>query len=272
MLIISLAAHITLAGTFIYMPYYLSNIYRSSGKEGIIWGSVDNKSSGMGEGVSVNGESTIFKEKKTVDNDNKRVEKGRPSTDEGIKEEEQEREAKASFARDNNAANDGDDCNGLDICADRYAPGGDINNRDMNIEYLSAGSGGNNSIGNDIAGIGNGRGYGGYGEYNNTSGGYNKGDGLEGFIVSVRDEVERNKFYPRIARVNELEGTVYVNFHVDKKGRPGSVVVEKSSGYRLLDESAVSTIKKIRHFKDTPEEFMGLDITVPITYKLMRTQ
>jgi len=61
MLIISLAAHITIAGTLIYIPSYLTNNNRGFDNGGVIWGIVGNKEiGGPGEGRGKHGKTIPF--------------------------------------------------------------------------------------------------------------------------------------------------------------------------------------------------------------------
>ncbi|MGN7611925.1 TonB family protein [Magnetococcales bacterium HHB-1] len=52
--------------------------------------------------------------------------------------------------------------------------------------------------------------------------------------------------YPIVARRRGFEGTVFLIVDVDKSGTPLSVKVKKSSGHRILDRSALRTIKRWR--------------------------
>lgn len=49
--------------------------------------------------------------------------------------------------------------------------------------------------------------------------------------------------YPSLALRNHYEGTVVVEFVVDDSGRLASVKIQKSSGFPVLDEEALETIK-----------------------------
>lgn len=50
--------------------------------------------------------------------------------------------------------------------------------------------------------------------------------------------------YPQRARENGWEGLVMLSVHVQSDGKPGEVNVEKSSGYKILDDAAVNAVKK----------------------------
>jgi periplasmic protein TonB len=50
--------------------------------------------------------------------------------------------------------------------------------------------------------------------------------------------------YPAIARKLKLQGTAVVRVLVSPEGQPKNVVLEKTSGVRVLDETAVETVKR----------------------------
>lgn len=84
----------------------------------------------------------------------------------------------------------------------------------------------------------------------------------------VRNEIERQKYYPHIARTKGIEGTVYINFYIGQDGTPGSISIAKSSGEKILDDAGIMTIRKIGKISNLHRELRELDIVVPITYKL----
>src|SRR3972149_6539366 len=96
-----------------------------------------------------------------------------------------------------------------------------------------------------------------------------QGEGLKTFLETLRVEIERHKNYPPFARKNGIEGTAYLNFHIGDDGKPGGIALERSSGSKILDESAIRTLKGMERFYPVPEEIRELEITVPIAYRLM---
>ena len=52
--------------------------------------------------------------------------------------------------------------------------------------------------------------------------------------------------YPRLSRINDEQGTVVLRVLVKADGTAGAVEIKTSSGYRLLDESARSTVQTWR--------------------------
>ena len=77
--------------------------------------------------------------------------------------------------------------------------------------------------------------------------------------------------YPEAAKRRGVEGTVILRVAVDKTGVANQVEIEKSSGSRILDETAVKTVKR---WKFKPATFAGVAVDsmveVPITFRLSR--
>ena len=75
--------------------------------------------------------------------------------------------------------------------------------------------------------------------------------------------------YPLFARRRGLQGKVLLNVEVLAEGRCGAVNVQQSSGYEVLDQSAIETVKGW-HF--APASHLGQAVTrwflVPIQFKL----
>jgi protein TonB len=78
--------------------------------------------------------------------------------------------------------------------------------------------------------------------------------------------IHNNINYPYIARKMGWEGKVIISFVITKDGRISFLTVEKSSGYRVLDENAIDTIKKVSKYFPAPP--LDVKIRIPITYKL----
>jgi len=79
----------------------------------------------------------------------------------------------------------------------------------------------------------------------------------------------RKPVYPELARRRGQEGLVVLLAEVDAGGAATSVSVQHSSGHRLLDEAAVSAVRRWR-FK--PARYAGADVAgrvrVPVEFRL----
>jgi protein TonB len=75
--------------------------------------------------------------------------------------------------------------------------------------------------------------------------------------------------YPALARRLGQEGTVLLRVDVDAKGKPTRVILQKSSGFSLLDTTAIQAVKRWK-FKPAQVAFftVGSTVDVPITFRL----
>ena len=75
--------------------------------------------------------------------------------------------------------------------------------------------------------------------------------------------------YPRLAARNGWQGTVLLKVRVLSTGRVDAVEVEKSSGFKLLDEEAKATVR-VWQFEPSKRGTTPIDgwATVPIEFKL----
>lgn len=75
--------------------------------------------------------------------------------------------------------------------------------------------------------------------------------------------------YPDFARRLGHEGRVVIRIQVLSSGAVGTASIERSSGYAVLDEAALATIKRWR-FRPAQQAGQPVDaiLNVPITFKL----
>jgi TonB family protein len=94
------------------------------------------------------------------------------------------------------------------------------------------------------------------------------GDGRSGVAAPKYGENPK-PFYPLEARQKGYQGDVLVRVEVLPNGQVGQVEVERSSGYELLDQSALATVKKWRFI---PARKGGVAIpcwvNIPIKFRL----
>lgn len=79
----------------------------------------------------------------------------------------------------------------------------------------------------------------------------------------IRSALQANLVYPYIARKRNIEGTVFMVFHLDAKGKPEDIRVSRGSNYAILDEAARETV-----LKTSPFPASNLTIEVPIRFSL----
>jgi protein TonB len=81
----------------------------------------------------------------------------------------------------------------------------------------------------------------------------------------IRHAVMKNIKYPERARRMGFEGKTLLSFMVLENGTTGQIKVEKSSGYRLLDDSAIEGVARTVIPRKAPYRVV---VRLPITYRL----
>ncbi|HMA65555.1 MAG TPA: energy transducer TonB [Chitinispirillaceae bacterium] len=82
------------------------------------------------------------------------------------------------------------------------------------------------------------------------------------YIASI---ITKNTRYPPFAEEMEISGTVVLEFVVSKEGVVNNVAIVKSSGYAILDNDAIRTIKISSPF---PSSRVTARIMFPMEYRL----
>jgi len=160
--------------------------------------------------------------------------------------------------------------------------GGDSNpgNGGNGVGELSGRGFSYNSSGNNLGG-GSGLGFGsgsGSGNGSPGNGGSGKGTGVSGKFVyahgggnGARPRYAQNPkpAYPQEAREKGYEGEVILRVEVLPNGRVGQIEVKNSSGYELLDRSALTAVKQWRFIPakkgETP---IPLWVNIPVKFQL----
>jgi len=71
----------------------------------------------------------------------------------------------------------------------------------------------------------------------------------------LKVKVESVLHYPELAALSGYQGTLYILFDIMKDGSLGRLEVLKSSGYKILDDEAVRSIRASAPFQPLPEEW-----------------
>ncbi|MEA2047127.1 MAG: TonB family protein [Campylobacterota bacterium] len=90
------------------------------------------------------------------------------------------------------------------------------------------------------------------------------------YLAKVRRVIEGKKKYPKISKRRREEGTVYIQFTINKNGNIINIVLKKKSRYTKLNQAAMKILKEIGSFPSIPKEISksSLTITVPIKYNI----
>ena len=78
--------------------------------------------------------------------------------------------------------------------------------------------------------------------------------------------------YPYIARLRGWEGRVLLAFIVQASGDLNDIRIVRSSGFTLLDDSAVDSLKKVQRLPEAVAWLQGRDMEMqlPVIYRLAR--
>lgn len=75
--------------------------------------------------------------------------------------------------------------------------------------------------------------------------------------------------YPAIAKRRNWQGTTILLVNVSKQGEVKQVNIHKSSGYEMLDKSALSSVKRWHFLPGTENgSAVPMEVLVPVHYKL----
>jgi len=87
---------------------------------------------------------------------------------------------------------------------------------------------------------------------------------------SLVAHINRYKRYPAEARAHKIEGIVSVEFTLDRLGQIVSSRVTHSSGSPVLDEEAVTLLRRASPFPAPPQEVppAGIHLTLPIRFHM----
>jgi protein TonB len=81
----------------------------------------------------------------------------------------------------------------------------------------------------------------------------------------IKKIIEENLSYPPRAQRMGWSGRVVVAFEVLNSGKVQNIRIAKSTGYEVLDENVVETIRKVEPFPKPP---VPVKLTIPFTYGL----
>jgi len=71
----------------------------------------------------------------------------------------------------------------------------------------------------------------------------------------LKVKVESILHYPELAAISGYQGTLYVHFDILKDGSLGTVEILKPSGFKILDDEALRSIRSAAPFQPLPDEW-----------------
>lgn len=87
----------------------------------------------------------------------------------------------------------------------------------------------------------------------------------QGLVLAALDKVKR---YPRDAHFARQQGVPYIRFTMDRRGKVLSVSLERSSGFRSLDQEALALPKRAQPLPKPPKDVQGesVELVVPVEF------
>lgn len=82
------------------------------------------------------------------------------------------------------------------------------------------------------------------------------------YLERLKYRIEYIWRYPEKARIERLQGDLYIRFSIHKDGRLGSVQVLRSSGYDALDQGALQALKDSDPFWPLPDNWELDEFTI----------
>jgi protein TonB len=72
------------------------------------------------------------------------------------------------------------------------------------------------------------------------------------YLRGLQQAIGRNRFYPQGARRQDLTGVVAVAFTIHADGRLDDIRVSNGSGFDVLDQAALETLRRLGSYKPIP--------------------
>lgn len=89
------------------------------------------------------------------------------------------------------------------------------------------------------------------------------------YLQEVKRRIESFKRYPLRAREEEKEGITHLRFTILRNGQVSELELVSSSGYRILDQEALSLIKRASPFSPFPENIKRERLTLQLPVKFI---
>ena len=90
------------------------------------------------------------------------------------------------------------------------------------------------------------------------------------WVKEINFQIKKIIRYPKIAKERNQSGRVLISLSLRPNGNLEDINIEKSSGFKSLDQSAINSIKKLSEFASAPFESKNKLFTfiLPINYEL----
>lgn len=95
---------------------------------------------------------------------------------------------------------------------------------------------------------------------------------VQNFLLGeLQTRLARHLTYPPLARARGWQGTVLIDLRVESDGRIERVHIARSSGYDVLDRSALTAFRRIERLAETTARLGGREheMQLPVIYRLI---
>ena len=82
------------------------------------------------------------------------------------------------------------------------------------------------------------------------------------YFASIKRKIELVWQYPQEAAVAGIQGTLTVDFVIGRNGTLQSVQLLRGSGYKILDDEALGSIRKAAPYNPIPENYTIPDLRI----------
>lgn len=90
------------------------------------------------------------------------------------------------------------------------------------------------------------------------------------YLMDMKRKIEFHWEYPALAARNGWQGNLMINFRINRDGSVSDISLERSSGYPMLDDAAITAVRLSAPFPPFPANFSIEDISIKgqFTYHL----
>ncbi|MBZ0221091.1 MAG: TonB family protein [Candidatus Methylomirabilis sp.] len=82
------------------------------------------------------------------------------------------------------------------------------------------------------------------------------------YLLDMKRKIEFYWDYPALAARNGWQGSLFINFTINRDGTVSGVRMERSSGYPMLDDAAITAIRLAAPFPPFPANFTVEDLNI----------
>lgn len=82
------------------------------------------------------------------------------------------------------------------------------------------------------------------------------------YLIDMKRKIELHWDYPALASRNGWQGSLKINFRINRDGSVSDISLERSSGYPMLDDAAITALRLASPFAPFPANFTIEDLSI----------